>query len=167
MKVRKFVYMSLLTAMALIIFIIEAQIPSLVPMPGVKLGLANIIIVYAVFMLGPKPTFMILICRVFMSSIFVGHMMTLFYSLGGGILCFFSMLAMRKLVTINQIWVCSVVGAIFHNIGQIIVAILITHTLGLVAYLPILLVSGIIAGFFTGICAQFVVLHLPERFKKI
>ena len=167
MKVKKFVYMSLLTAMALIIFIIEAQIPTLVPIPGVKLGLANIIIVYAIFTLGPKPTLMILICRVFMSSIFVGQMMTLFYSLSGGILCFFSMLVMRKLVTINQIWVCSAVGAIFHNIGQIIVAILVTRTLGLVAYLPILLVSGIIAGFFTGICAQLVVLRLPDQFKKI
>ena len=167
MKVRKIVYMSLLTAVALIIFVIEAQIPSVVPIPGVKLGLANIIIVYAMFTLGPAPTLMILVCRVFMSSVFFGQTMSLFYSLGGGILCFCSMLVMRKLVTIHQIWVCSAVGAIFHNIGQILVAILITRTIGLVVYLPVLLVSGIISGIFTGICAQFVVLRLTDQAKKI
>ena len=167
MKARKLAYMSLLTAIALIIFTVEAQIPSLAPIPGVKLGLANIIIVYGMFTLGPAPTFMILICRVFLSSIFSGQMMTLFYSLGGGILCFIAMFAMRNFVTIKQMWVCSAVGAIFHNIGQIIVAILITRTLGLVAYLPILFVSGILAGILTGICAQLLVMRLPDRFKKI
>ena len=159
--------MALLTAVALIMFIIEAQIPSLVPIPGAKLGLANIIIVYAMFTLGPIPTFAILICRVFMSSIFSGQMMSLLYSLGGGILCFLSMLVMRKFIKINQIWVCSVIGAIFHNIGQIIVAILVARTIGLIIYLPVLLASGIIAGLFTGICAQFVVLRLPEQFKRL
>ena len=83
--------------------------------------------------------------------------MTLFYSLGGGLVCYTVMLVLRKLVTKRQIWVCSVIGAIAHNIGQICVAIWITKTPALICYLPILMVSGIISGFFTGLCAQFLV----------
>ena len=166
MKVKKLVLMALLTAVALIIFTVEAQIPNPTPIPGVKLGLANIVTVYAMFALGPAPTFMILLCRVFLGSIFAGHMMTVLYSLGGGILCYGAMLIMRRFVTPRQIWVCSVVGAVFHNIGQIIVAILITRTLELIAYLPLLLVSGIIAGVFTGLCAQLILRRLPGQVRK-
>ena len=155
--------MSLLTALALIIFTIEAQIPALVPIPGVKLGLANIITVYAMFCLGPRDTLLILLCRIFLGSIFSGQMMTLLYSLSGGLLCYLVMIPMRKLVTEQQIWVCSILGALAHNIGQIIAAILIARTPGLIVYLPVLLISGILTGAFTGFCAQFVVQRLRKK----
>ena len=155
--------MSLLTALALIIFTVEAQIPPLVPIPGVKLGLANIITVYAMFCLGPRDTLMILLCRVFLGSVFSGQMMTLAYSLSGGLLCYAVMLGMRKLVTEKQIWVCSVVGAIAHNIGQIIAAIAIAKTVQLIVYLPVLLISGILAGLVTGLAAQYTI----QRLRKI
>ena len=161
MKAKKITLMALLTAIALIIFIVEARIPNPIPIPGVKLGLANIVTVYSMFVLGPWPTLMVLFSRVLLGSIFSGQMMMFFYSMGGGLLCYASMLFMRKLVTRKQIWAASVIGAIFHNIGQIIVAILITRTPGLIAYLPFLIVSGILAGAFTGLCAQFVVHRLP------
>lgn len=157
MNAKKITWMALLTAVALIIFVIEAQIPNPVPVPGVKLGLANIVTVYAMFTLGPGPTLMILVCRVFLGSVFSGQMMTLFYSMGGGLLCYLSMLVMRRFVTEKQIWVCSAVGAVFHNIGQIGVAIAVSRTPGLIVYLPFLLISGIIAGVFTGLCAQFLI----------
>ncbi len=155
--------MGLLTALALIIFMVEAQIPPLVPVPGVKLGLANIITVYAIFTLGPRDTLLILLSRIFLGSVFSGQMMTFFYSLSGGILCYLVMLLMRKLVTRRQIWVCSVMGAIAHNIGQIIAAILLARTPALIVYLPVLLLSGLLSGAFTGLCAQLVVdrLHQP------
>ncbi len=162
MRLKKVTTMALLTAIALIIFIVEAQIPALVPIPGVKLGLANIITVYSMFVLGPAPTLMILVARVLLGSLFSGQVMALFYSMAGGLLCYASMLVMRKLVRPKQIWVCSVVGAIFHNIGQILVAVLITRTPGLLIYFPVLLVSGILAGLFTGLCAQFIVERLPK-----
>lgn len=155
--------MGLLTALALIIFTIEAQIPSPVAIPGVKLGLANIITVYAMFCLGPRDTLLILLVRIFLGSLFTGQMMALAYSLCGGLLCYLVMLVMRRIVTENQIWVCSVIGAIAHNIGQIIAAIAVTSTPGLAMYLPVLLVSGIIAGLFTGFAAQFTI----HRMKKI
>ena len=167
MKIKKLVNIAMLTAVALIIFTIEAQIPNPVPIPGVKLGLANIVTVYAMFTLGPVPALLIMLCRTFLGSIFAGQMMTFLYSVGGGLLCYLSMLVMRRVVTMKQIWVCSVIGAIFHNIGQIIVAILITRTPGLIAYLPVLLATGIIAGVFTGLCAQFVVHRLPAPLGKM
>lgn len=154
--------MGLLTALALIIFTIEAQIPPPVPIPGIKLGLANIITVYAMFALSPKDTLLILMCRILLGSVFTGQLMSLFYSLSGGILCYIAMLIMRRIVTDKQIWVCSVIGAMAHNIGQIIAAILIAQTPQLILYLPVLMFSGIIAGLFTGLCAQFVVGRLKK-----
>ena len=155
--------MALLTAVALILFTVEAQIPSPVPVPGVKLGLANIITVYAMFRLGPRDTLLILLCRVVLGSVFSGQMMTLFYSLGGGLLCWLVMLVMRRVVTEKQIWVCSVVGAMAHNLGQLGVAIAITRTPLLVTYLPVLLLAGILCGLFIGLCAQFVLHRLPKK----
>jgi len=98
---------------------------------------------------------MILLVRVFLGSIFSGQVMTLLYSLSGGLLCFAVTLLLRRVLTENQIWVASVIGAVFHNIGQIMAAVLVTSTPGIIAYLPVLLVSGIITGLFTGFCTQF------------
>lgn len=157
METRRLTRMAMLTAIALTIFIVELQIPAPVPIPGVKLGLANIITVYAMFLLGPADTACILLVRILLGSFFSGRITALFYSLSGGLLCYLVMLVMRKVVTRRQIWVCSVVGAAAHNVGQIAAAVLITGTPALVCYLPILMVSGIIAGTFTGLCAQLVV----------
>jgi len=163
MTTKKLTTMALLTAVALIIFMVEAQIPSPVPIPGVKLGLANIITVYAMFLLGPVETLMILVCRIFLGSVFSGQMMTFFYSLGGGLLCWLAMLLMRKVVTRKQIWVCSVIGAVFHNVGQIAVAIFISRTPSLIVYLPVLMVSGVLTGLFTGVAAQFLIARLEKK----
>lgn len=164
MSAKRLTRMAILTGIALTIFIIELQIPSLTPIPGVKLGLANIITVYAMFRLGPADTACIMIVRIVLGSFFSGQVMALFYSLAGGLLCYLVMLFLRKLVSLRQIWVCSACGAVAHNIGQIIVAILITNTTMLVYYLPVLMISGVIAGIFTGLCAQFAVnrLHIKE-----
>lgn len=155
MKLKQMTTNALLTAIALTIFMIEAQIPALVPIPGVKLGLANIITVFALFAFTPKDALLILFVRVFLGSVFSGQISTLLYSLGGGMTCFASLLVMRKIITLDQLWVASVIGAVFHNVGQVIVAVIVTGTPSIAVYLPVLLVSGIIAGLFTGLCAQF------------
>ncbi len=157
MGTKRLTRMAILTAVALTIFIVELQLPNLTPIPGVKLGLANIITVYAMFALGGADTFCILIARILLGSIFSGQMMALFYSLAGGFLCYLVMLVMRRLFTPRQIWICSVLGAVAHNLGQMAAAVLITRTPALLYYLPVLMISGIIAGTFTGLCAQFVV----------
>ena len=162
-KTRRLTLMALLTAVALIIFTVEAQLPPQAPIPGIKLGLANIITVYAMFRLGTRDTLCILLCRIFMGSIFSGQMMTLFFSLSGGLLCFLVMLGMRKLVTEDQIWRCSVIGAVAHNVGQVLAAMWISGTASMIVYLPVLLISGVLAGLFTGFCAQFLLKRLGKQ----
>jgi heptaprenyl diphosphate synthase len=128
----------------------------------VKLGLANIITVYAMFALGPGDTLCILLARVFLGSVFSGQMTSLLYSLAGGLLCYLVMLLLRRILTVKQIWVCSVLGAMAHNVGQMAVAVLVTGTPALIYYLPVLMVSGILTGLFTGLCAQFVTGRLDK-----
>lgn len=154
---------ALLTAVALTVFMIEAQIPAPIPVPGIKLGLANIISLYAVFILGPWDALGILLVRIVLGSLFVGNLMVLLYSLVGGLLCWALSCGLRKVMTDRQIWLCSIFGAIAHNIGQMAVAVAVTRTPGLLAYLPALMVSGVLAGAFTGWSARFLI----ERMKKI
>jgi len=154
MKLKQMTTNALLTAIALTIFMIEAQIPAPIPIPGIKLGLANIITVFALFAYTPKDALLILSVRVFLGSVFSGQISTLMYSAAGGLLCFMAIVFIKRFLTENQIWVASVIGAIFHNVGQILVAIAVTGTPSIAVYLPILMVSGICAGLFTGLCTQ-------------
>lgn len=164
MNTKRLTFCALLTAIALTIFLVEAQIPPVVPVPGIKLGLANVVTVYAMFALGPADTLMILLSRVVLGALFAGGS-TFLYSLSGGILCYLAMLLLRRLLTVKQLWVCGAIGAIFHNIGQIAAAIAIAKTPKLILYLPILLVSGIIAGTFTGLAAQLLLGRLDGKLK--
>lgn len=155
--------MALLTAIALAIHVAEAQIPPLIAIPGVKLGLANIITVYAAFSIGGGAAAMILIARILLGSMFGGGVMSLMYSLAGGVLCLLITLVLRKILTVKQIWVAGVMGAVAHNIGQILVAVVVTGTPSIVSYLPILLISGVITGTFTGFAAQAVVNRMGHK----
>lgn len=155
MNAKKLTELTLLATIALTIFIVELRIPNPIPIPGAKLGLANIITVYAVYRYSAKDTAMILLTRILLGAIFGGNMMALFYSLTGGTLCFAGMLLLRRVIPQNWIWLCSVFGAMFHNIGQIAVAVCIAGW-GTVSFLPFLLVTGCTAGAFTGGCAQLI-----------
>ncbi len=163
MMTRRLTRNALLTAVALIIFVVELAIPNPFPVPGVKLGLANIVTVYAMFKIGPADTLMILLSRILLGSMFSGQMMSFFYSLTGGIFCYLVMLVLVRILSTHQIWVCSVIGAICHNFGQILVAIVLTKTTALIVYLPVLVISGILTGLFTGFAAQF----LCEKMEKL
>ena len=153
----------MLTAIALTIFMVEAQLPPLAPIPGIKLGLANIVTIWAMFALGPVDALMILLARILMGSVFSGQMMTLAYSLSGGLLCWLSTLLLQKLLTDRQIWAASILGAMVHNLGQLLAASVIMGTWAVWYYCPILLISGILTGAFTGLSAQF----LHQRMKRI
>ena len=157
MKTKKLTLMALLTAIALTIFMIEAQIPPVVPLPGVKLGLANIITVFAVFALGPKEAASILFCRIFLGAVFAGNFSTIFYSAAGGTLAILATILLRKVLTNKQLWVAGAIGAVAHSVGQVGMAILITGTPGIIVYLPPLICISIATGCFTGLCAQFLV----------
>ena len=156
-KIKKLTTLGLLTAIALTIFMVEAQIPALIPIPGIKLGLANIVTVFTVFALSPKDGALVLAARIFLGAVFSGHFSTIFYSAAGGLCAIAVTIGLRKLLKQNQLWVAGCLGAIAHSVGQMAMAILITGTPSLVLYLPVMVVISIITGLFTGLCAQFLV----------
>jgi len=167
LHIRKLTIMAALTSAALIIFIIEAQIPLPIAIPGAKLGLANVITLFVLFYsrkdsgyasvtLKNTDAFIILILRIFLGAIFAGRFLTLLLSLGGGMLSFVAQVLIKKIVSDKQIWVCGAIGGVFHNIGQILIAMLIMETTAIIAYLPILIIIGIVTGTITGLVAQIV-----------
>lgn len=156
MKAKQLTQLAMLTGVALIIFIVEMQIPNPFPIPGIKLGLANIITVYALYNYRAGEVMMIVFVRIFLAAVFGGNMMALLYSFAGSVLCLAGMLLLKRIIDEKHIWIASVFGAVLHNIGQMTVAVLILG-FGVLAYLPFLLVSGCLAGAFTGGCAQIVI----------
>lgn len=157
MKVKKMTLLALLSAIALTIFMVEAQIPALVPIPGVKLGLANIVTVFTVFALGAKEGVIVLFIRIFLGAVFAGNFSTILYSAAGGACAIGVTILLRKILTKKQLWVAGCLGAIAHSIGQMTMAILLTGTPSLAVYLPVMIAVSIVTGAFTGLCAQFLV----------
>lgn len=156
MKAKKLAELSLLTAVATIIFIIELRIPNIIPIPSIKLGLANIITVYAAYRFSAKDVLLIAVARVFLGSLFGGNFSVIIYSLSGALACLAGMILLRKIIPLEYVWLCSIIGAILHNTGQMAAAIFITRTPAVLAYYPPLIISGSIAGLFTGLCAMFI-----------
>lgn len=154
MKTKKLVLLALLTAIALTIFMVEAQLPPLVPIPGIKLGLANIVTVFTVFVIGPAEAAAVLFCRIFLGAVFAGNFSTILYSGAGGLCAIAVTIALRRVLNPRQLWVAGALGAMAHSIGQMAAAIAITATPGLIVYLPVMLAIAIVTGCFTGLCAQ-------------
>lgn len=162
MKTRDLTLMSMLTTVGLIIFVVEAQIPVPVAIPGIKLGLSNVVTLFALWTLSRRAAATVLILRVVLGNFVVGNLMVLFYSLSGGLLCLLVMALMKPLFSEKQIFILSMFGAIAHNMGQLAVAIFVMGTPSILLYAPVLLLSGLITGFFTGQCAQAVILHMKR-----
>ena len=156
MKTKKLTVMALTTAVAMILSFVESQIPAFVAVPGVKVGLANIAVVFALYRLGWKEAAAISLVRVVMVSMLFGSIASLFYSLVGAVLSLTGMGLLKKTERFTEIMV-SVTGGILHNIGQIAMACLILETAALRYYLPFLLVSGIIAGVVVGLVSAVLV----------
>ena len=154
MVVKKITRMALLCAVALTIFLVEAQIPPVIPLPGVKLGLSNIVTVFAVFLLGPGEAAGILAGRIFLGSVFAGNFSAFFYSAAGGACAIAVTVLLRRILRKNQIWVAGCLGAAAHSVGQMAAAVAITATPSVLVYLPVLLLCSLAAGLFTGLCAQ-------------
>lgn len=161
-KTKRMILLSTLVAIALVIYLIEAQIPVL--FPGIKLGLANSISLVALILLGWREAFLIMFLRTLLGSIFGGGMPAFMFSLAGGILSNIIMILLykylKKYISIPTISVC---GAVFHNIGQLLVAGFIINDLRIYVYLPVLLVAAIVTGYFIGILSSI----LKDRLEKI
>ena len=156
--------LALLTAIALTIFMAEAQLP-VIPVPGVKLGLANIVTVYVIFAMGPWDALLVLSARVFLGAVFSGQPMTLIYSAAGGALSWCALCLLRKGLSQKQIWLASPAAAVFHNLGQLLAACAVVKSWAAMAWLPYLLIAAVAAGLFTGIAAQALIGRLERVWK--
>lgn len=154
MRVRRLTQSALLAAVALTIFVLEAQIPLPLPVPGLKLGLCNVVTLFALQKLGKKYTLAIVLVRIVLGNLALGQVMAMLYALAGGLLSFLVMALLQTHLPQNQLWVAGAFGGIAHNLGQMAAAVAVTQTPALLIYLPVLLLCGIVTGAFTGLCAQ-------------
>jgi heptaprenyl diphosphate synthase len=154
MKTKKLVLLALLDAIALTIFMVEAQIPALVPIPGIKIGLSNIVTVFTVFAIGPWEGAAVLFVRIFLGAVFAGNFSSILYSGAGGLCAILMTMLLRKILSKKQLWVAGCMGAVAHSIGQMAMAIFVTGTPSLAVYLPVMIACSIVTGLFTGLCAQ-------------
>lgn len=150
-KTKKLTLCALLIALALALSYTERFIPlqMVVPLPGVKLGLANIVTLIALYLMGPKYAFAVLIPRCILGAVFGGGITGLMFSLTGGILAMLTMIFARK-VSAFSVYGVSILGAAAHNIGQILAAMVLMNSLYIGAYLPYLLIVALFTGFATG-----------------
>jgi len=145
----------LLIAVAFVLSWVEMQIPYSFSIPGIKLGLTNLAVLIALYSLGPIDAFVINILRIFLVSFTFGNMSALMYSLAGGMLSFLVMYLLKRFTKVSMKFV-SILGAISHNVGQVIVAILVLENVRIAWYLPYLWISGIVAGVLIGILGEYV-----------
>ncbi len=161
-RTRRLSLMALLTAMALGIFALEAQLPALAPIPGVKLGLANIVTLAAMCLLGRREAGAVLLVRILMSAMFVASPSTLIFSAVGGCFAYLCMCVLTALIPEKRLWVTSAIAAVAHNAGQLLASIWVVKTRGLLVYAPILAISGLITGLFTGFAAMYLLRALRK-----
>jgi len=162
---KKLTLTAFFAVIALIIFVIEAQIPLPFVVPGLKLGLANIVILFMLFLGGSwkaRDVFMVFLVRVLLAVFITGSLMSLLYSFTGGLLALLVMLTMRVAFKEAAVPVISVFGAIAHNAGQITVAALILQSGSVFAYLPALVAGGIISGLLTGFAVYLLLKTHPK-----
>lgn len=163
-KTKKLALMAVLTAIALTIFMLEAQLPAPVPIPGVKLGLANIVTLTAMLILGRREAGAILAARIVMGAVFAGNPSAMLYSAAGGVLAYAAMCLLVGVVPEKRMWAVSAVSAVAHNMGQLLACVLVVKTPGVFIYAPALIVSGVITGVFTGFGAMYLV-HALRKLK--
>ena len=161
-KTRRIVYLALLAALAIVLHTIDNYLSAPLPL-GVKLGLANIISMVVIHIYGPKEMFMINFFRVTISGLMTGSIMSYpFFMSCGGVLLSSIAIAIVKKYTKLPIVSASIVGAVFHNIGQLIVLHIVLSSVALYSYLIIMLISSIPTGIFTGL----VTIEITKRIKK-
>lgn len=154
-------YCAMLTALAMIFGYVEALIPFNLGIPGVKLGLANLVIVVALYMLPVHQVFFIQLARIVLVSFLFGNLSMMIYSLAGGLLSLLVMSILKKTGGFSVTGV-SIAGGVTHNIGQLIVAILVVQNKKIAYYASVLMIAGLITGGLIGMLAQRIQLHIHK-----
>lgn len=166
-KVKNIALYGVMIALAMIFSYLESFIPInlLIPVPGVKLGLANIVVLFALYTMGFGDAVVIAVIRVLLSGFIFGNPMTIAYSLAGSLLSIAAMYLLKK--TDLSIIGVSMVGGITHNIGQLIVAVILTSTVRIAYLVPVLLVTGMVTGLLMGVAAKLVIPRVEAIVKRI
>ena len=160
-RTKSIAIMGLFVSFAVMLSFLERLLPSPVPLPGVKLGLANIIVIIFLYRYGIKEAAKVQILRILLFSVLFGGIGSAMYSFAGGMLSL-GVMALFKRINIFSVIGVSVIGGVFHNVGQIAVAAAVVQSAGLFGYLPVLIISGEITGFATGLVAFFVLSRLDK-----
>lgn len=153
---KKLAALAVTVALAMVLSFLESRIPAFVAIPGIKVGLANIAVIFTLYKFGTRDAAVVSVIRVLLVSLLFGTTVSLWYSLAGATLSFILMLILKKLTPLSVVTV-SVVGGISHNIAQIGVACLLLETNVIMYYLPFLLLSGVIAGIAVGIASALLI----------
>ena len=162
---KKTAFLGVFLALAMICSYIEMLIPFNFGIPGVKLGLTNIVVVLMLYTIGTREAIMVSVLRILLMGILFGNVMSIVYSLAGGILSFLVMAIMKKTGQLGCISV-SVAGGISHNIGQILAAAVVVNSFSILYYLPVLLIAGVVTGLLIGILAQELIVRLKPVLQK-
>ena len=150
---KKTAFCGLTLALALIAGYVESLIPIPIPIPGIKLGIANSVILILLYLAGVKEAFVVNVCRVFLSGFLFGNMFSILYSLSGAVLSLFVMAVVKRKDLFTEAGV-SIAGGVTHNIGQLVVACLVLKSTAVWNYLPVLILAGCLTGLVIGILAD-------------
>ncbi|MBR4282203.1 MAG: Gx transporter family protein [Clostridia bacterium] len=165
-KTKSTAFLGVCVALALVLAYIEAILPPIFPaIPGIKVGLPNIIIIFLLYKKGPVSAIAVSLLRILLQCLLFGNAVSLAYSLAGGIISIFVMIILLK-TNIFSIVGVSVAGGVAHNIGQILMAMLLLETSELFYYLAVLVVTGTVAGVLIGLCGSLLIKHIPEKVIK-
>lgn len=163
-KTKKVVFLGVLTSVALVLSYLEAILPPIMAaIPGIKMGLPNIVMLFLLYRFGVKESAMVSLVRLFIVALLFGNVMTLAYSFAGAALSLLLM-AICKKTNIFSVVGTSVVGGVAHNLGQILVAIVLLDTVQLGYYMVVLAITGTIAGIFVGLAGALILKRL-EKYK--
>lgn len=160
----KIAYWGVFLALALVCSYVESLIPISFGIPGVKLGLTNIVVILMLYTIGAKDAILISVLRIILAGFMFGNAFSIIYSLAGGILSFVVMLLLKNTGKLKILSI-STAGGISHNVGQLIVAALVVENYNILFYVPVLIIAGIITGFLIGLLAGEIVLRIGNWFK--
>lgn len=158
-RVKKMVDLGLLLAAALILSYIESLVPFGFGIPGIKLGLANLAVLLCLYRWGAREAIALNIMRILLAGFLFGNLYSIFYSLAGGFFSFLVMWMTKRLNRLTMMGV-SVLGGVFHNVGQLLVAAFVVETAGVFYFIPYLLLSGVLTGLLIGFIAKIILPHL-------
>ena len=159
MNSKKISYVAMLSALAIIFGYIESLFPA-APIPGIKLGLSNIVILFVIYRMDKTSAFFIMLVKVFVTSLLFSGLNVFLYSFFGGLLSLLAMICFKKMFSVTGV---SMAGGVFHNIGQLLISGLMMQTSAVFVYLPTLLISGVTVGFVTGRVTDIILKRKTEQ----